>query len=87
MVKLTSKKATRHYVGMTVKPATSTASRFTITDEKDIVNLLFDDTVARLPAPTVMGGITLTKTMVVFSVDLSQYYPQFRRPYALRSSR
>ena len=48
-----------------------TASGFTIPDEEDIVDEPIDDIVARLSAPTVIGGTTRTKKMVVFSVDLS----------------
>ena len=76
MVKVASKKATRHYVGMIVKPADEFAGDFEVTFLKEgIVDVPFDDIVARLPAPSVMGGTTLTKKMV-FSVDLSQYCPQ-----------
>ena len=54
----------------------ATANRFTVPAEEDIVDAPFDDTVARLPVPTVLGGTTRTKKMVVFSVDVSQYRPQ-----------
>ena len=79
MVKFASKKAIHHYAGMIVKPADGefevtflkccqksvTASRFTIPDEEDIV----DVPIGGLLAPTVIGGTTRSKKMVVFSVD------------------
>ena len=34
----------------------ATANRLTIHDEEDIVDVPFDDIVARLPVPTVLGG-------------------------------
>ena len=52
----------------------ATANRFTIPDEEDIVDVPVDDTVARLPVPTVLGGTTRTK-MMVFSVDVCIYGP------------
>ena len=83
MVKFASKKAIHHYAGMIVKPADGefevtflkcsqksvTASRFTIPDEEDIVDVPIGDIIARLLAPTVIGGTTRSKKMVVFSVD------------------
>ena len=46
-----------------------TASRFTIPDEEDIVDVPFGDIIARLLSPTVIGGTKKKKKMVVFSVD------------------
>ena len=72
MVKFAFKKVTRYCVVMIVKPA----DEFAIPDIEDIVDLPFDDIVARWPVLTVMDGTTPAKKVVVFSVHLSQYFNQ-----------
>lgn len=66
MVKFASKKAIRHYAGMIVKPADEFAGEFEVTflkcNQKSV-------TASRFTIPTVIGGTTRTKKMVVFSVD------------------
>ena len=71
---------------MIVKPTYEYADEFEVTflscskkrataNEKDIVDVPFDDIVARLPAPSVLNSKAHTKKMVLISFDLSQYRP------------
>ena len=78
-MKFASKKATRHYVGMIIKPADEfadefevsflpcskksvSANRFIIPEDQDVVDVPFDDIVARLPVPIVLGGTARTQS-------------------------
>ena len=80
-VMLMSKKAISHFVGMIVKNTDEFTNEFEVTFPKcskksaSVRHVPFDGNVARLP------GTARTKKILVLSVDLSQYRPQWNVTY------